>query len=128
MAAAVYWNQHIVDLESILPKLPVHVQTHKETVDQNQQIRAYHQKTADVRHGLSRTNSITYQSVQQPTSVVDTAPGQQQKSWTPIETTAITAASLELQSAPDHLREVFGKISLPTAFTLPTLMALHSAP
>ena len=79
VAAAVYWNQTIVDLENIImPKLPVHIWTHKETVDQNQQIRAMHQKTADVCNRLSRINAITYQVVQQLTRRVDAVLWQQQ--------------------------------------------------
>ena len=59
-------------------KLPVHAQTHKETFEQKQQIRAMHQKTVDIRNRLSRINDITYQSVQQPSSEVDAALAQQQ--------------------------------------------------
>ena len=61
-----------------MPKLPVHVQTHKEMFDLNQRIKVMHQKTTDVRNRLSGINDITYQSVQQPTNAVDAAPGQQQ--------------------------------------------------
>ena len=46
--------------------------------DQNQQIRAMHQKTADVLNRFRRINDITYQSVQQPSSEVDAALAQQQ--------------------------------------------------
>ena len=64
VAAAVYWNRNSVDRENITHKLPVHARTHTETFDQNQQIRAMHQTTVDIRNRLSRINVITYQSVQ----------------------------------------------------------------
>jgi hypothetical protein len=61
-----------------MPKLPVHVQTHKEMFDQNQRIGAMHQKTADAHNRLSRLNDSTCQSVQQSSRGVDAAPRQQQ--------------------------------------------------
>ena len=43
-----------------------------------------------------------------------------------LKTSATRATSLELQPAP-QFRDVFGPVPLPSAFTLPAMMALHSA-
>ena len=63
-AAAICRNRYIVNGKTLMPKLPVHIRTHKETFDRNQQVRAMHRKTLEVRSRLSRVNQITYRSAQ----------------------------------------------------------------
>jgi len=63
-AAAIYRNRYIVNGNILMPKLPVHIRTHKETFDRNQRVRAMHRKTLEVRSRLSRVNQITYRSAQ----------------------------------------------------------------
>ena len=127
VTTAIHWNRSIVDGETLMPKLPVHVRTHKETFDRNQRIRAMHQKTADARSRLDRVNHITYQSMQS-SSGTDNTLTEQQQSGTVTETAATAAASLELEYAPAVPEGLFGPIPLPPAFALPAVMALHSAP
>ena len=57
---AIHWNRNIVDGEKLMPKLPVHIRTHRELFDRNQRIRGMQEKTKAVRKQLSRTNQITY--------------------------------------------------------------------
>ena len=109
-----------------MPKLPVHIRTHKETFDRNQRVRAMHRKTLEVRSRLSRVNQITYRSAQS-TNEIDRTLVQEQQSTVNAETAAVRAASLELQTVP-QFRDVFSPVPLPPAFTLPEVMALHSAP
>ena len=109
-----------------MPKLPVHVQTHKEAFDRNQRVRAMHRKTAEVRSRLSRVNQITHRSAHS-TNEIDSNLVQEHQSRIDTEPTVARAASLDRQPDP-HFGDVFGSVPLPPAFILPPTMALHSAP
>jgi len=85
-----------------------------------------HRKTTEVRSRLSRVNQITYRSAHS-TNEIDSNLVQEHQSRIDTEPTVARAASLDRQPDP-HFGDVFGPVSLPPAFTLPAIMALHSAP
>ena len=116
-----------------MPKLPVHVRTHKKMFDRNQRIKTMNRKIADARSRLGRINQITYQSMQSTGNIVsggsDDALVQQLQRVTVSEAAGTAATSPELQSTSAiQPREMFEPVSLPPAFALPPVMALHSAP
>ena len=115
---AIHWNRNIVDGEKLMPKLPVHIRTHRELFDRNQRIRGMQEKTEAVRKQLSRINQITYRLsklTNNPTVEGFSRPSEQDSDVIGV-TTAATSSGF------------FGTIPMPPAFALPALMALHNAP
>ena len=113
-AVAIHWNRIIVNGKNLMPKLPVHIRTHREIFDRNQRIRGMEDKTKCVRKQLSRINDITYHSARhthKPT----------------VEDSNVSALT-PLPQANQEVAAMFGPIPLPPAFTYPVQWALHSAP
>jgi len=101
-----------------MPKLPVHIRTHRELFDRNQRIRGMQEKTKAVRKQLSRTNQITYRLsklTNNPTVEDFSRPSEQDSDAIGV-TTAATPSGF------------FGTIPMPPAFALPVLVTLHNAP
>ena len=117
----------------LMPKLSVHVQTRKKMFDRNQRVKAMNGKITDARSRLGRINQITYQSMQSTGNIVlggsDDALVQQPQPVAVSEAAGTAATSPELQSTSAiQPREMFEPVSLPPAFALPPVVALHSAP
>ena len=100
--AALHWNRTIADGDNLMPKLPVHVRTHRARFNRSQRIRAMDRKTKDDRERLKKLNQVTYQSAQ--------------------------AGSRTAIDSGRHFRGGFSSIELPPQFALPNSVGLHSAP
>ena len=97
-----------------MPKLPVHIRTHRDRFRQSRRIRAMHQKTKKAREKLSSINEITYNSCQtmNPTGLAGEAAAKDAEDGNLTTLTGIGST----------------EIPLPPAFTLPELISLHPAP
>jgi len=111
-AAAIHWNRTIVDGVKLMPKLPVHIRTHRDRYRRSRRIRAMHQKTKNACKKLSTINEITYNSAQ---TLNPTGPAGEAAAQGTEDLTTLTGTG-------------FAQIPLPPAFTLPDLMSLHPAP
>ena len=115
---ATHWNRHIVDGKTLMPKLPVHIRTHRKNFDRSQHIRGMQEKTKGVRKQLSRINHITYASATSAKEPVV-------EGVTQILVQQSNAMNVSGATASN---QIFLPIPMPPVFALPAVIALHDAP